>query len=102
MFGCGYLSALTGEEEESHDVSSFINGRDELGVVPAFGVTNGLILRSSDGFLAGLMDLDEGAVDKAQLPFWFLSQVTKNFGPEANLYPSAPTTADRVPTSPMR
>jgi hypothetical protein len=35
------------------------------------------------------------------LAFWFLSQVSKNFGPEASLHPSAPTTVDRVPTSPM-
>jgi hypothetical protein len=30
LFGCGCLSSLTGEEEESHDVSAFINGRSEL------------------------------------------------------------------------
>ena len=70
--------------------------------MPAFGESNGLILRSSDGTLAGLVDLDEGAVDKAELAFWFSSQVSKNFGPEASLHPSAPTTVDRVPTSPMR
>jgi hypothetical protein len=30
IFGCCYLSALTGEEEESHDMAAFINGRGEL------------------------------------------------------------------------
>ena len=70
--------------------------------MPAFGESNGLILRSSDSALASLVDLDEGAVDKAELAFWFSSQVSKNFGPEASLHPSAPTTVDRVPTSPMR
>jgi hypothetical protein len=83
-------------------VSAFINGRSELCVVPAFGESNGLIRSSSDGTLAGLVDLDEGAVDEAELAFWFSSQVSKNFGPEASLHPSAPTTVDRVPTSPMR
>ncbi len=58
-------------------MSAFINGRSGLGVVPAFGESNGLILRSSDGALAGLMDLDEGAGDKANLGFWFSSQVSK-------------------------
>ena len=70
--------------------------------MPAFGESNGLILRSSYGTMVGLVDLDEGAVDKAELAFWFSSQVSKNFGPEASLHPSAPTTVDRVPTSPMR
>ncbi len=83
-------------------MSAFINGRCELCVVPAFGESNGLILRSSDGTLAGLVDLDKGAVDKAELAFWFSSQVSKNFGPEASLHPSAPTTVDRVPSSPIK
>ena len=68
----------------------------------AFGESNALILRSSDGSLAGLVDLDEGAVDKAELVFWFSSQMSKNFGPETSLHPSAPATVDRVPTFPMR
>jgi hypothetical protein len=55
--------------------------------VPALGESNCLILRSSDGTLAGLADLDEGAVDKAELPFWFTSQVSQSFGPEASLQP---------------
>ncbi len=70
--------------------------------MPAFGESNGLILRSSDGTLAGLVDLYKGAVDKAELAFWFSSQVSKNFGPEASFHPSPPTTVDRVPMSPMR
>jgi hypothetical protein len=52
--------------------------------------------------LAGLVDLDEGAVDNAELAFWFSSKVSKNLGPEASLHLSAPITIDRVPTSPMR
>ena len=67
--------------------------------MPAFGKSNGLILRFSDGTLTGLVDLDEGAVYKAELAFWFSSQVSEKFGPEASLHPSAPTTVDRVPTS---
>ncbi len=68
----------------------------------AIGESNGLILRSSDGALAGLVDLDKRAVDKAELAFWFSSQLSKNFGPQASLHPSAPPTVDRVPTSPKR
>jgi hypothetical protein len=66
------------------------------------GGSNGLILRSSDGTLADLVDLDEGAVDKAELAFWFSSQMSKNFGPESSLQPSAPATVDRVLTSPKQ
>ncbi len=60
-------------------MSSFINGRGELCVVLAFGESNSLILRFSDGILVGLMVLDEGAVDKAQLALWFSSQVCMIF-----------------------
>ncbi len=56
--------------------------------MPALGESNGLILKVSAGSLAGLVDLDEGPFDKAELAFWFSSQVSKNFGPEASLHPS--------------
>jgi hypothetical protein len=70
--------------------------------VPAFGESNGLILRSSGGTLAGLVGLDQGAVDKAEFASWFSIQVSKNFGPEASLHSSAPTMFDRISASTMR
>ncbi len=80
LFGYCCLSAPTGNEEKSHDVSTFINGRSELRVMPTFTESNGLILKFSDGILTGLLDLDDGAVDNAKLAFWFSSQGSKNFG----------------------
>ncbi len=44
MFGRGDFSALTGEEEDGHDETSFINGRGNPRLVPAFGQPNRLIL----------------------------------------------------------
>jgi hypothetical protein len=44
----------------------------------------------------------EVLVDKAEFTYRFSSQEYEKFSLEASLYPSAPTTVDRVPTSPMR
>jgi hypothetical protein len=82
IFGSGGCGALTGEKEEGHDLSSFINGHGELRVVPAFGESHRVILRASDRFLASLVDLDEGAVDRTEVVFWLSSQTSKKFCPE--------------------
>ena len=69
LFGCCRPTTLTEEEERCHDVSAFINGRGRFYFGLTIGKTHSLILRSSDGTLAGVVDLDEGAVDKAMLAF---------------------------------
>jgi len=102
LFGTCRFRTLTGEEEEGHDVSLFINGRGELRVVTAFGKPNCLILRASDRPLASLMDLDEGAVDETQFALRLTGQVSKDFGPETGIHPPAPTAVDGVPPTPLR
>jgi hypothetical protein len=79
LFGCGYLTTLTGKKEEGHDVSSFINGRGGLRVVAAFGEHNGLIPRFSDRTLASLVDADAGTVDEPDLVFQFSRQACAKF-----------------------
>lgn len=65
------LSALTGEEEESHDVTSFMIALGELRVMPAFGEPNRLSLIAFDCSLASLVDFYEGVVEKPCFPFGF-------------------------------
>jgi hypothetical protein len=102
LFGGCRFGALAGEEEQSNHASPFINCRGELGIVPAFGKPNGLSLRSSDGTLAGLVDFDEGAVHRAEAAFWPSRKQDQNLGPNASIYPAAPTAVNRVPTSQLR
>jgi len=64
VFRGGGFRARNREEEEGHDVSSFINGQGQLRVGPALGEPHCLILRASDRPLASLVNLDEGAVDE--------------------------------------
>jgi hypothetical protein len=71
MFGSGGFSAPTGQEEEGYDVSSFINGRGELRVVPAFGAPNRLILRASDRSWPAWCIFMKVLSTKRNLPFGF-------------------------------
>ncbi len=82
-------------------MSAFINGRGKLGVVPAFDEPNGLILKSSDGTLASLVDLIESTVDEALLAFRLSCQASKNFGPGVGIHPTKPKGVYSVPTSLM-
>jgi len=95
------LSALTREEEQSHDMPSFIDRRCELRIVAALGESNCLIFRASRGSVPGLMHLEKSAVHGAKLPFRLSGQLSKHTGSEAGIHPTSPTAIDRVPTSPM-
>ncbi len=101
MFGSGGFSGQTREQEESYDVSSFINGLDDLRVVFAFGEPNRLILRASSRFSARLMDLDKSAVDITEFACWLSSLVSKNFRPNSGIDSKTPTAVDCVQASPV-
>ncbi len=66
MIGSGCFSAPTGEIVECRDVSSFINSRGQILVVPAFGEPNHLILIASDRSSASLVDHKKNAVDTTE------------------------------------
>ncbi len=102
LFGCSGLNAPTHKEEEGHDVSFFINNRGGPRVVPASVVPYCVILRASDQSLARLVGLNEGAFEGVEWASRFLSEVSKNFGPEAGIHPTELKAVGRVRTSLMR
>jgi len=96
LFGTCRFRARIGEEEQGHDVSSFINGQRPLRVGPALGEPPCRTLRASDRCLASLVDLDKGAVDKTPCAFGLTGEGSKDFGPETSIHPATPTAVEGV------
>jgi hypothetical protein len=94
ILGRDYVGTLTGCQNHLRGTPATINQRGQLGVKPAFGASNGLILLAASGFGRILVNLD---VEMTQSAGGAFGKQIQNGRPRSCITPTSPPGIHRTP-----
>ena len=96
------VGSLAGRERELHRAPPRIDTRGELGVEPAPGATDGLILLAALRVGSVLMHLDVRGIQTFERAVRPLGQHVEDLRPEQRVAPTAPARVNRAPRTEVR
>jgi hypothetical protein len=97
IFGRDNVRTLTWSQDHLGGTPATIDQSSQLGVTPALGASNSLILLAASGVGRILVNFDVRGVEMAQSPGCTFGQQIQNGGPQSGLTPTSPPGIDRTP-----
>lgn len=97
LLHCTHIGPLPRSQVHCHRPAMTIQPRPQLGVEPAFGATDRLILLAHGGVAGVLMNLDAAGIQEAQGAGGTTCKHHQHLSPQPTLAPTAPACVTRTP-----